>query len=115
MEILTTALREEAGEESPQAYIERLVTRIATDLDGYLKRQQEPIAGGLSLRLALVTIGALSLLALCGMGLGWLLGKANAKQSEVRTFPQLEIPERLGAPYGGSCGGSSFFGTQGNK
>jgi hypothetical protein len=80
------------------------------ELEAYFARKEAPVESGRSLRLALVTVGALSLLALCGMGLGWLMGKADGRPSDTRFFPEIDVPERLGAPYGGGCGGSGHFG-----
>ncbi|MFM2199739.1 MAG: hypothetical protein RLZZ505_3171 [Verrucomicrobiota bacterium] len=102
------------GAENTEVYIEALVAGICQEIEAYFARKEAPVEGGRSLRLALVTVGALSLLALCGMGLGWLMGRADRRQAETRFFPEIDVPERLGAPYGGGCGGSGGFG-QGRK
>ncbi len=115
--IITHALGEaekKEGTEKTEIYIETLVTLICGEIDAYFARKEAPVNSGRSLRLAMVTVGALSLLALCGMGLGWLMGRADRSQTETRFFPEIDVPERLGAPYGGGCGGSGSFG-QGRK
>jgi len=95
--------------------VETLVTSVCTEIEAYFARKEAPVETGRSLRLALVTVGALSLLALCGMGLGWLMGKADRGQSNTRFFPEVDVPERLGAPYGGGCGGTGNFGAGGKE
>ena len=110
VEIVTTALHEADGVEATEPYVETLVKGIGANIDEYFKRRNAPVQGGRSLRLAMVTIGALSLLALCGMGLGWLMGKADKRQSQKRAFPPVEAQERLSAPYGGGGGGYGRFG-----
>lgn len=110
VEIISNSLADAGSEVMTEDYVEKLVTGIVTNLNAYFTKKEAPVTGGRSLRLALVTIGSLSLLALCGMGLGWLMGKADKKQTETRVFPMVNIPERLGAPYGGGGGASGFFG-----
>lgn len=109
VEIISKALREVGEEESTEVYIEKLVTEITTGLTAWFKLREAPVDGGRSLRLALITIGALSFLALCGMAVGWMMGKADRKQSSVRVFPEIDLPERLGAAYGGGCGATNDF------
>ncbi len=103
VEIISTALYDMGEEESPQVYIEKLVTEITAGTSEWFKLREAPVDSGQSLRLALVTIGSLSLLALCGMGIGWMMGKADKRQTSVRVFPETDVCERLGAPYGGGC------------
>ena len=113
VKIITKALADAAkkeGVERPEVYIEAVVTEICLEMETYFARKAAPAESGSSLRLALITVGALSLLALCGMGLGWLIARADRRQSETRVFPETDVPERLGAPYGGGCGGSGSFG-----
>lgn len=113
VEIISNSLRASEGLEATEPYLEKLITEICGNLKEYFARKEAPADGSRSLRLALVTIGALSLLALCGMGLGWLMGKAETRQSQTRAFPEIEVPERLSAPYGGGCGGTGYFGPPG--
>ena len=110
IEIVSKSLRAANSSQVKEVYLQNLVTELCDRLDEYFELRATPAEGGHSLRLALVTIGALSLLALCGIGLGLLLGKADAKRTQTRMFPQVEIPERLGAPYGGGGGACGSFG-----
>ncbi len=109
VEIISNALHRVGEEESMEVYIEKLVMEITTGLTAWFKLREAPVSGGRSLRLALVTVGALSLLALCGMGVGWMMGKADKKQTSVRVFPEIDLPERLGASYGGGGGVAHNF------
>lgn len=109
VEIISNALHKAGDEKSTEIYIENLVTEITAGLTGWFKLREAPVNGGRNLRLALITIGALSFLALCGMGVGWMMGKADKKQSGVRVFPGIDLPERLGASYGGGSGASHSF------
>ncbi|WP_411827005.1 hypothetical protein [Luteolibacter sp. AS25] len=115
LDIIASAVTEAEEEKIAEVYLDNLITNITVKLEEYFTRKENPESSGRSLRLALVTIGALSLLALCGMGLGWLMGKSDTKQSVTKVFPQTDIPERLGAPYGGGAGATSFFGIDEKK
>lgn len=115
VEIISKSLQNADAADNPEVYIENIVTDVAARLSAYFKKKEKPSDPGRSLRLALVTIGALSLLALGGMGVGWLLGKADKKQSESRIFPESQQPERLGASYGGGSGSSHYFGITDGK
>jgi len=110
---ISKAVEAAEGSETTELYLETLITAITTNLQGYFERKNAPADGSRSLKLALVTIGSLSLLALCGMGLGWLMGKADKRQAEKRSFPPVEVSERLSAPYGGGGGGYGRFGNGG--
>lgn len=110
VEIISDAIYRMEEEDSMEKYVEKLVTEIAAGLTAWFKLREAPVDSGRSLRLALITVGALSLLALCGIGVGWLMGKAEKKQSDVRIFPEIDIPERLGASYGGGGGATNNFG-----
>lgn len=114
VDIVSEALHASQDIEAREVFLEKFITELCGNLDDYFERKKMPVDGSRSLRLALVTIGALSLLALCGMGLGWLMGKADRKQSMVRIFPPVDVPERLGAPYGGGGEASKSFGYGSN-
>lgn len=118
VKIIAEALADSKKEmelEKPEPFVEALVVRICDGIEAYFARKEAPVDSDRSLRLALVTVGALSLLALCGMGLGWLMGRADRRQTEIRWFPEIDVPERLGAPYGGGGGGTGSFGRRGKE
>lgn len=113
VKIIVGALAEAERKEGtgrPEVYMVGVVAEICLGIETYFARKQAPEESGRSLRLALITVGALSFLALCGIGLGWLIARADRRQSETRVFPETNVPERLGAPYGGGGGGSGSFG-----
>ncbi|MGJ8634428.1 MAG: hypothetical protein ACSHX7_10970 [Luteolibacter sp.] len=113
LELITQALKDsrEDQKEGADVYFEKLLTRIVTKLNEYFVAKSDPVGNGRSLRLALATVGALSLLALCGMGLGWIMAKADGKTVKNRIFPKVEQPERLGAPYGAAVT-SHYYGPE---
>lgn len=94
--------------ETSELYLEKVVAELSSNIDAYFLRKAEPVAKSRSLRLALITTAALTLLALAGMAVGWLLGKSERRHRQVRRFPPSDIPERLGAPYGASVVTRSF-------
>lgn len=108
--ILARAFKDMERSESMEANLESAVTLIGAGIQDYFERRKAPPEEGRPLKLALIAVGALSLLALGGMFLGWLLGKTDRKQSRKRKFPPVDIPERLSAPYGGGGGGYGRFG-----
>lgn len=110
VEIISESLQASEGIDVPELFIQKVVSEMCDKLEAYFKKKEAPEKGGRSLRLALATIGALSLLALGGMIVGWMMGKSEKKQGRVLKFPETDTPERLGAPYGGGGGGSSYFG-----
>ncbi|QTN31610.1 TPM domain-containing protein [Akkermansiaceae bacterium] len=110
---ISQVLQDAEPEKDPELYVEKLVSGIGENLQGYFARKEAPVDGSRSLKLALITIGALSLLALCGMGLGWLMGRSEKRRFQKRVFPSVAVPERLAAPYGGGGGGHGSFGTGG--
>lgn len=104
---LRTAIEEE-GEEDSGAVIESFLMQLCENVEGYFERKSQPADDSRSLRLALLTVGAMSVLALCGMGIGWLLAKGDRQRDRRKIFPAVDVPERLGAPYGGGGWASSF-------
>ncbi|MBG7607989.1 MAG: TPM domain-containing protein [Verrucomicrobia bacterium] len=109
VQIISEALHKIGEEETTEDYVEKLVTEITTGLTAWFKLREAPMNSGHSLRLALIAIGSLAFLALCGMGISWLMGNADKKQSSVRIFPEIDLPERLGASYGGGTGATNDF------
>jgi hypothetical protein len=65
-------------------------------------------AAGRSLRFALLTIGGLALLALLAIGIGALARMRSMAGTRVFRIPPVDLPERLGAPCGGSVTSRSF-------
>jgi hypothetical protein len=94
-----TSLAREVDLETP---VGNIAEDSAVSLDG---RAAPP--GG-SLRFALLTIGALALLALLGIGLGAVVRTRSMAANRSFGFPGVDQPQRLGAPSGGQAVSRSF-------
>jgi len=84
-----------------EAYVEALIDNLANQLDDYFKRQAAPVPTARSLRLGLLTVGALTLLALGAIGVGSLTRLRSMAGVQTYRFPVVDRPERLAAPSGG--------------
>lgn len=110
---VSKALSAAENEATTELFLEKAITGIAANIQQYFDRKNAPAESELPLKLMLLAIGGLSLFALSAMALGWLMGKADRKQSLKRAFPPVDVPERLSAPYGGGGGGYGRFGGGG--
>lgn len=111
MRILSKAVSQ-ADETLPaESYLEALVTKVISEFDGYFERKKIPPPRSQSLKQVLLIVGAVALLSLLVLSVGWALGRSDSKRSMVRLFPEVERPERLGAPYGGGNVSQHEFGT----
>lgn len=113
LENISKAVESAKPKENTDEYLETMVVEVGKNLQDYLRRKKAPVEKARSLRLGLVTIGVLSFLALCGMAIGWLVGKSETQRAERRKFPAMDTPERLAAPYGGGGGGYARFTPRG--
>lgn len=86
---------------APEAYVEALMTNLVREFDQYFQRRKAPLPAGRSLRLALLTIGGLTLLALTAIVVGALVRLPAMARNERFRFSRVDRPERLGAPCGG--------------
>jgi hypothetical protein len=86
---------------APEVCVESLIDRLADGFDDYFKRRAAPIPATRSLRMALLTAGALTLLALGAIGVGSLTRLRSVAGTQTYKFPVVDRPERLGAPCGG--------------
>lgn len=99
--ILTRA-REAAGMDAgAEVFIETLMENLVTEFDQYFERRNAPPPGGRSMRLALMTVGGLTLLGLAAIGIGSLVKLPSMSGTRSFRFPVVDRPERLGAPDGG--------------
>lgn len=99
--ILNRVRRDTETALAPEAYVERLMANLADEFAGYFERRQAPPPAGRSLRLGLLTVGALSALALGAILVGTLSRLPSVARPRVFRFPAVDRPERLGAPCGG--------------
>lgn len=86
---------------TPQAYIEALTTTLAFEFNDYFEQLNEPPPEGRPLRFFLLTIGGITLLALGVMAAAFVSKLPSMKKNQTFRFPEVDRPERLGAPYGG--------------
>jgi hypothetical protein len=83
------------------AYIESLMGNLVAEFDSYFQRRASPPPAGRSLRVGLLTLGALTLLALAAIVVGSLTRLPSVAGPRTWRFPMVDRPERLGAPCGG--------------
>jgi hypothetical protein len=88
---------------APEVYLETMMGNLVREFDGYFERRRAPAPAGRSLRLALLTVGGLTLLALAAIGVGALVRLPSMNAAKTYRFPVVDRPERLGAPFGGGC------------
>ena len=93
---------------APEAYIEELMFRLVAEAGDYFTRRDAPPPAGRVLRIALLGIAAVALLALAGLGLGWVIRRATVADKRSFRFHGGDRPERLGAPCGASVTSSRF-------
>lgn len=86
---------------APEAYIEALMGNLVAEFESYFVRRAAPLPAGRSLRLGLLTVGALTLLALSAIIVGSLAKLPSVAGTRSYHFPAVDRPERLGAPCGG--------------
>jgi hypothetical protein len=86
---------------APEAFLEALMGNLVREFDTYFERRKAPVPAGRSLRLALLTVGGLTLLALGAIAVGALVRLPSMAGTRTFRFPRVDRPERLGAPFGG--------------
>jgi hypothetical protein len=101
MSILSKVMREVDREGDSIAILESLVLRLAEGYRGYFERLETPVATTRSLRMVLMISGILCLSGLAVLGIGLVLCGGDRREKTVFRFPAVDVPERLGAPYGG--------------
>lgn len=86
----------------PDVYMKNLVTKLLQKYREYFLQRDAPGPADRNLKVALVIAGVACVLGLGALGLGALARRADASDARKSyVFPPVEIPERLGAPYGG--------------
>ena len=93
------------------AYVEDIISHLVAETSGYFERQATPAPATVTLKMAMLTIGGLTLFCLAAIMLGWLMRKTDAHAQPLKLyFPAVECSERLGAPYGASVTVRRFAG-----
>lgn len=93
---------------APEAYIERIVEKLAGDFDAYFKRRATPPPADRSMKIGLLAAGTLALLGLAAIGLGGLVRHSSMTAVRSFRFPVVDRPECLGAPCGGNVTARRF-------
>ncbi|MEO8615717.1 MAG: TPM domain-containing protein [Luteolibacter sp.] len=93
---------------APEAYIEALAGNLVEGCNGYFTLLEAPMPAGRSMRMGLLFVGAMTLLGLVTMGVGWLLRHSPMAEVQSFRFPVVDRPERLGAPCGAAVTARRF-------
>lgn len=99
--ILNQVKRDTDPSAAPEAYIEYLTRNLANGIAAYFQRRAEPPPAGRNLRIGLLAVGSLAVVGLAAILLAPLLRHPSISPAGTFRFPEVERPERLGAPFGG--------------
>lgn len=105
-------VREAMAATNPQLpkdeFLEALVGNLVSGINDLFERREAPPPRARSLRTGLLILGLLALLSLTAIAVGALTRLKSMSPVPPRYFPQVDRPERLGAPCGGHVVGRSF-------
>jgi len=85
----------------PDQYIEALTLKLAEACQAYFHRADEPLPKGRTARLVALSLGVGAVVTLIALGLGQVVRRSGGGNSRTYHFPETDLPQRLGAPYGG--------------
>lgn len=97
------------------AFLESMITKLVAEFEGFFTRLEAPAVGGRSLRMGLLIAGLVCLTGLAGLGLALVMRGGGKDEEKVMRFPAVDVPERLGAPYGGGSVIARRFREPGGK
>lgn len=97
------------------AFLESLVNKLVEEFSAYFERREAPVSATRNLRMIFLITGALCLLGLAAMAVGLFVRNSDRKKKRVFHFPEVDVPERLGAPYGGGSVTSRRFRARADK
>lgn len=100
-----------ASDLEPGEMVDQISALLVEDVGGYLDRSAVPPSAGLTLRLVLATVGALSALGLAGLGLARLAQRAERRRRRSFYFQEVSGEQRLGAPFGAMVSARRFSGS----
>lgn len=93
---------------APEPYIEGFTLKLVEECNGYFQLREAPVPAGRSTRISLLVVGAVTVLALAAICLGWLVRHSTMADVRSFRFPAVDRPERLGAPCGASVTARRF-------
>ncbi len=97
----------------PAAYIESFLSALVKECNLYFEKRDQPQPPGRTLKIWMIGIGVLLLLGLLAIAIGWLVRHAERKwERKTLRFPQLDTPERFGAPCGARVTARQFGNPQ---
>lgn len=100
--LISDVMEELDPEAPPEKYLEALTDGLLRRYREYFEQRESPLPAGRNLKVALAIAGVACVLGLGALGLGALARRADASDARKSyIFSPVEIPERLGAPYGG--------------
>jgi hypothetical protein len=89
-------------------FLEALVGNLVNGFNACFERREAPTPRAKSLRTGLIMLGLIALLSLTAIAVGALTRLKSMSPVPTRYFPQVDRPERLGAPCGSQVVGRSF-------
>jgi len=113
--ILSRVLGGMDGSLDSAAFLESLVNKLVEEFSAYFERSEAPVSAVRTLRMILLITGTLCLLGLGAMGAGLLVRNLDRNKGRILHFPEVDMPERLGAPYGGGSVTSRRFRARADK
>ncbi len=106
--------RDGVDSSSAETILETFVTRMTVGYNEYFLRKDAPVPQERSVKLGLIIIGGAAALALLGLMAALLVRRSDGRSGgRCYYFPEVQVSERLGAPYGGGEISSRRFGRGG--
>lgn len=99
--IVEKALKGADPKLAPERYIEDLTLKLSGECESYFHRGDAPLPKGRIARLVALSLGVGALVMLIALGLGQVVRRSGGGGSRTYQFPETDLPQRLGAPYGG--------------
>lgn len=92
----------------PEAYLEELMVKLASEFEGYFTNREVSPPPERTLKITLVVVGTLALLGLATMIAVAIVRYTSVSGVQAYRFPKVECPERLAAPCGATVSTRRF-------